>query len=340
MSEISVIIPVFYKDISYIQQMANQLDKQTYQDFEALFIINGLPSEFRVSTQEFPADIRFHYLFLSQKGVSHARNFALSISRGDYVCFVDCDDKLDPTYFEELIQTIKRDRTNIAICEYEEISEKEKIYYGLPNIGHSKYEIYDSDTIRSLIIPSFITRLTDARSTGFIMGCVWRSIYSKSYLDQLGARFDESVFLAEDLLFCISCYYHAGSISVIHKPLYKYLIHKSSTMRRYSPDFLESRMHFNEVLKKLLLSLNYNLSQIGFPAFAFWIYASAIKNASLGNKFSELKEIQKCFDLDKDIKGGFKRQYLGRKVIYLLMKAHLSWVAYYLYKIKRKINKR
>ncbi len=71
---------------------------QTLDDWVCIVINQGEPIER-------PKDVRFMYVDRSQKSASLARNMGLSLAlclKAEYVCLLDDDDRIEPTYMEEM----------------------------------------------------------------------------------------------------------------------------------------------------------------------------------------------------------------------------------------------
>ncbi len=92
--QISVILPTFNR-VSYIQRSIASVLNQTYQDWELIVWDDGSDD----GTDDFcrsVGDERIRYYWHENRGVSFARNSAISNSRGDYLAFLDSDDEWLP----------------------------------------------------------------------------------------------------------------------------------------------------------------------------------------------------------------------------------------------------
>jgi len=104
---ISVIIPVFNKEM-YIENSIKSVISQTHSNFELIVIDDGSTDQSakvinEIKNQE---NEKIKYFFQSNKGVSAARNYGLSIAKGKYICFLDADDLYLPTFLEEMLMNI------------------------------------------------------------------------------------------------------------------------------------------------------------------------------------------------------------------------------------------
>lgn len=112
---ISVIIPI-YNAAPYLPEMLQSLLDQTQQDLEILLINDGSTDSSsdicKAATQK---DARIRYVFQQNAGVSAARNHALTLAKGEYIAFLDADDRIDPNYFKQLFLTCSN--ADISVCD-------------------------------------------------------------------------------------------------------------------------------------------------------------------------------------------------------------------------------
>jgi glycosyltransferase involved in cell wall biosynthesis/SAM-dependent methyltransferase len=106
--KVSVIVPCFNLG-QYLDETVDSVLEQTFQDFEILIVDDG-------STDHATCDLFDEYnrpktrvFRIPNQGVSGARNFGVERSDGEYLCFLDADDKLDPLFLEKTIAPLERD---------------------------------------------------------------------------------------------------------------------------------------------------------------------------------------------------------------------------------------
>jgi len=113
---ISIIIPIF-KAEAYLKECLLSVQNQTYADFEAICVNDGSPDNSASICQEFVnKDPRFILINQVNGGVSSARNRALKEAKGEYVCFVDSDDVIEPHFLENLLSQSQNGA--FAVCSY------------------------------------------------------------------------------------------------------------------------------------------------------------------------------------------------------------------------------
>jgi glycosyltransferase involved in cell wall biosynthesis len=106
--KVSVIIPC-YNLGEYLDEAVESVLAQTYQDFEIVVVDDGSTDS---TTQALLADYRrprTTVIHAAHGGVSAARNLAIASSTGAYLCALDADDRLEPTYFEKAVPVLDAD---------------------------------------------------------------------------------------------------------------------------------------------------------------------------------------------------------------------------------------
>src|SRR5712671_3008473 len=113
---VSVIIPC-YNLGQYLDEAVESVLAQTYQDFEIVVVDDGSTD---TATRSLLADYRrprTRVLHTAHGGVSAARNFAIANTTGTYLCALDADDRLEPTYFEKAVPVLEADpATTFVSC--------------------------------------------------------------------------------------------------------------------------------------------------------------------------------------------------------------------------------
>ena len=115
---VTVIVPV-YNIAEYLGFCLQSILDQTYHDFELIVVDDGSTDGSLAICRDFASkDDRIRLIEQSNEGVARARNAALDRARGDFVCFIDSDDWVEPTYLELLHDAIGHEGADIAICGY------------------------------------------------------------------------------------------------------------------------------------------------------------------------------------------------------------------------------
>lgn len=123
---ISVIVPVYNME-DYLDKCVNSIINQTYTNLEIILVDDG-------STDKSPEkcdlyarlDPRVRVIHKLNGGLSSARNAGIDICRGEYIGFVDSDDWISHSMYEELMSICKDDKT-IATIGIKNVTKDDKI---------------------------------------------------------------------------------------------------------------------------------------------------------------------------------------------------------------------
>lgn len=123
MDLISVIIPV-YKVEKYLKKCVDSVINQTYRNLEIFLVDDGSPDNCGDICDEYAAkDSRIKVIHKANGGLSDARNAALDVITGEYVCFVDSDDWIPEKAVEEMLFSLKQFDVKVAIGNMDNVDE-------------------------------------------------------------------------------------------------------------------------------------------------------------------------------------------------------------------------
>ncbi|MCR5484734.1 MAG: glycosyltransferase, partial [Clostridiales bacterium] len=118
-ADISVIIPV-YNGEKYLGECLESITKQTAFDrLEVITVDDGSTDktpEICGAYSEKYKNIRV--IRTKNSGVSAARNRGIAEASGEFIAFVDSDDRLYPEMYERLITAARKTNADIAVCGY------------------------------------------------------------------------------------------------------------------------------------------------------------------------------------------------------------------------------
>lgn len=124
---VSIIMPA-YKQAEYIKDAIDSVLSQTYPHWELIIVDDGSPDNVAEIANEYEKlDKRIKFYHTENKGVSAARNFAVSKSSGPFLLPLDADDKINPTYVEKAVRHfIEHPETDLVYCQWEYFGTDEK----------------------------------------------------------------------------------------------------------------------------------------------------------------------------------------------------------------------
>ena len=112
---ISVIVPV-YKVERYLDKCVRSIMVQTYKNLEIILVDDGSPDNCPKMCDDYAReDERIRVIHKKNEGVSSARNAGVRVAKGEYIGFVDSDDRIAPNMYELLIGGLV-EHPDVGIC--------------------------------------------------------------------------------------------------------------------------------------------------------------------------------------------------------------------------------
>ncbi|PID77797.1 MAG: glycosyl transferase [Deltaproteobacteria bacterium] len=115
---VSVIIPVFNRDWG-IREAVDSVLEQTYKNFELIIVDDGSYDNTRKILESYNSK-RINVIRQKNMGVSAARNTGIKKASGDYIAFLDSDDKWIPEKLEIQMDYFSK-HPEIFVCQTNEI---------------------------------------------------------------------------------------------------------------------------------------------------------------------------------------------------------------------------
>lgn len=210
---ISVIVPVYNAE-TYLNECIDSILRQTHRDFELILIDDGSTDTSGELCDLYASkDSRVQVVHTANHGASAARNTGIDRANGDYILFIDSDDTIDPDYIEILYQ--HRMPGGLSACCLRR--NKERLFC-------PKETSFDSDAAQ---VPAF-------SQFGF-QGFSVCKLYDTSIINKHAIRFDTSLKICEDLLFCVQYLRHAENNTFFTdaNPYWYRAQNNGATKRRY-----------------------------------------------------------------------------------------------------------
>lgn len=274
---VSVIIPVYNTSISAVR-LISALLKDKYQNLEIIVVNDG-------STDNTPEllkklkDPRLQIIRQKNAGVSAARNRGIELSSGDYLIFIDSDDEVSKDFVSELVKTIQKPNTALAVTghTYYRVKEKTSFDFGINPVRKRK----NTESFRAYIL--YLLLLGRLNST-------FNKIFHADVIRNNQLRFDQKMIFAEDTKFVLDYLAHSKDeiIRFIPKPLYKYYYGtETSNSKSSASNWKNWQMSYNN-LKKWLGKHSSFIEKIRLRQIYFHWRRSCF-TAKLRNIFGRLK---------------------------------------------------
>lgn len=213
--KISVIVPV-YNGHDTLFACLNSLLNQTYSDYEILVINDGSTDDTESILAQFGNRIRWQKT--ENHGQAHARNVGLDLACGEYVAFVDADDRVKNNYLSELAAAAELYRSDVVLCFIQ------RIFMYKPNLLEKNFKYDEQFRFENPIdLSSEKAVLTK------VINAPFAKLIKTSFLKENNIRFPEGL-IYEDLYFTQKLLACMPKIACVNQELYFYQVRKNSTM--------------------------------------------------------------------------------------------------------------
>lgn len=179
MELVSVIVPVYNVE-SYVAECIESIQNQTYMNLEIILVDDGSKDmSGDICDQYATYDERIKVIHQENSGLSAARNMGIEAANGDYIAFVDSDDYIGLTMYEDLLKLLKEHRLDIIGCT----AFRDKSGTIIKGCNDGQLEIYEKDDALRL-----------AMYDGFTS--VWNKLYKRDIVKNIkfpaGRKFEDS----------------------------------------------------------------------------------------------------------------------------------------------------
>ncbi len=212
---ISIIVPVFNVE-DYIETCVNSILSQTYTKFEVILVNDGSTDKSGEICNQFALkDRRVKVIHQVNKGVSAARNSGIRVANGEYICFVDSDDKIQKDFLKGFELNY-----DISIQGY-------LLQEGENNFPISYKELLGFDNVAKVYC------LNDIHSAPFSKLC------KTEIINRNNIRFPEEISFSEDTIFFLQYIKYCKSIHISKSCNYVYYKREGSlTAKQYDVKIL------------------------------------------------------------------------------------------------------
>ena len=212
MPRFSVIVP-FYNVEEYVGECIESLRRQTFSDFEVICVNDGsTDSSPEAAKRAAGGDGRFVFVDRENGGLSAARNTGLAAATGEYVSFLDSDDRYAPRALELLDAALCAD--DLDLLDFSAMT-----FYETPDMRDIHEESYDyRDAVPGVHEGQDLFALYWERRQFVSSACF--HVIRRSLLDEAQLRFCEGL-LHEDELFTPVLYAYAKHAAYLDEQLYE-----------------------------------------------------------------------------------------------------------------------
>lgn len=305
---VSIIVPVYNAE-EYLNRCVDSILSQTMTDFELLLIDDGSKDNSGHMCDEYSEkDTRVRVFHKTNGGVSSARNLGLDNAKGEWITFVDADDRCSCNYLEHLLSKVDDDTDLIisyaVICD--STGEKAEVY--------PEYRV-NATNFERLFVDSDMHWHTSP----------WAKLYRASIIYENSLRFNEMMHIGEDADFLFSFMLITDKIYVSSDTDYYYtcdvsgsLTKRINTIDSEIASYRTILCLVNRIIQQKDIKDNRSLDNLG------WLVASYVRRVLNSLYYNDAQSYQridliKSLDIDSYIrysKNALWKEQVGRVLLY------------------------
>lgn len=244
--KVSVVVPIYGVE-KYLNQCVDSILAQTLKEIEVILVDDGSKDRCPEIVDEYAKkDSRVVAIHQPNGGYGRAVNHGIEAATGEYIGIIESDDWIEPTMYEKMYGSAKRNNTDITKCMFFKYNSKlkSKLQNIIWKAPHQDLTLAPDKAFSPEEWPQIIN----------FHASIWANLYKADFIK--GQKVAETGSASyQDFPFMIEAMCRAKTISVVKEPLVHYRMEDgqdSSTLRRDSRLILMPKqcMVGKEILKK------------------------------------------------------------------------------------------
>lgn len=214
------VILTFYNLASVLFETLASLEKQNCKLVEVVLIDDGSTDlSLAIAKSFLVRNIDWRCISIPNQGVSHARNFGLTLAKGEYVLFLDGDDVLREGLLDELKEACNNS-ADVVVFRSRELDHVTSLSISLSWSIRKKYipkkNTFHPSELKGHIFYSF-------------MGWPWDKLFKIEFLQKNKLSFP-SFHNSEDLVFVYKALVLSDKINILEKELIFHRVNRNSSL--------------------------------------------------------------------------------------------------------------
>lgn len=226
MEKVSIIVPI-YNSEEYLYECLDSIKNQTLKNIKAILINDGSTDSSEKIIDEYIKNYPEIFTKINKQngGQGSARNLGIEKATGEYVVFVDSDDYLEKNMLENMYNAAIKNNSDLVICDYYEIENKNKIVRKAMNSFDDRIKINYMLSNASPWNKLIKTNIFKENKISFLEGHIYEDLATMPILTD-----------------------YLNNIVYLEETLYNYIIRNGSTMRQKT---------YNKKLESIFVAINH-----------------------------------------------------------------------------------
>lgn len=238
MVKVSVIVPVYNVE-PYLEECIGSIREQSLKNIEIICVDDGSTDDSVKILEKLAAqDERIKVLKQKNQGAGVARNYGLTVAKGEYLSFLDSDDIFDCNLLESAVKVAEEQKADIVVYRFR-IFDQDKGSYRKADYAFKK-DLWPNGVFSYKDNPDKIFNSFNP--------CAWNKLFRRDFVEKTGIRFQPNK-RTNDMFFTEAAMVLAGRIFALDQELMSYRAGMTSNSQAKKNS--EASLDFYKALKGL-----------------------------------------------------------------------------------------
>ncbi len=252
---ITIVVPVYKVPYDMLHRCLDSICAQTVRNFEVIMVDDGSPDDCGNICESYAEKEEcFRVIHQKNGGLAVVRNVGIENAKGEWVCFVDGDDWIEPEsmeFAESFIRTCK----DGDVLVWEEIIDtngilKYNCFFEKPWDGIRSFFGNETEIIIDKFFPRYYLPMKGEQYTD--MGSTLGRLYNRDFLIRNNLKNVPGLKRMQDNVFNLWVFDTAEKVYYQTKHLYHYCFNPESATKRYTPDFAETLVFLFDSIREFI----------------------------------------------------------------------------------------
>ena len=289
---LSIIVPVYNVE-NYLEECLNSILAQTFTDYELILVDDGSTDRSGEICEQYRLqNTKIKVINKENGGQTSARKAGVEVAQGQYIGFVDSDDKIEKTMYQKLCDEAVKNNADVIICDVWQWDGKNTY----PIKQNMEGGVFSQKQLEQDIFPHM---LYAGRYYQFgFLPAMWNKIYRSDILKKNQLLVDSRIRIGEDAACSYLCILDANIVSYLKNDYeYYYRLNRNSVCQNWTNRNISSASILLDYLyERLTENSKANLME------QYWYYYSYMFTNMLYDYGEEVRRKQITCNVEKDFK--------------------------------------
>lgn len=246
---VTVVLPIYNVE-KYLDRCISSVVEQTYKNLEIILVDDGSPDRCPDICEEWAArDARIKVIHKINAGLGMARNTGIEHASGEYICFFDSDDYIEPNTIEVCVQVAKEENADLVSFGNDRVTQEGNILSR--RVPNPPKQVFFGTEIIQTLLPKALGYDPNTGDDWNLSLSAWSSLYSMKAIARKQWRFvSEREIISEDYFSLAALYGSLEKVAIVDSVFYHYVVNPTSLTQTYKADkYQRIKVFYQELLK-------------------------------------------------------------------------------------------